>query len=707
MVPIPGPTAKTSIKYKCIELGSALSAIFRAHALKNLHKLNVNLRAVLIPGEESRYDESLKPWVRSSQLPGQARFQLNPTQQAALDGTAGPVTMVQGPPGTGKSSFISECFHQRIPPKAKVLVCTSTNKAIDSLISKLEDSGLEEMLTVGSPDRMGEAAQRYLMTSRLDRNPAIMKAEAILAKATNDRETHEQIVARLAKPQRPKKAKDGTEQNRGFVERQFNKLKQDLKHLKKSPGIVRLLAILGPEITSKIRTNKDLYEATDLFLKIPAELEDAALYEERQAAKKALKASIKLETDLVDQYDHLMSTAARRTFRRARVVACTAASAVHVIRRLNTAVAQNTDDDEGDETDLELTYVVLDEAGSMLEPDAIGCLIHGAKALLLVGDHHQLPPFTKWVGAEAAKYNVSLMERLARKKPKNIPSFMLKEQYRMHPSLGKVISDIFYDGNLSTAAMTASARQNPFPVVFYDQLEGKEGKKKSKESGGGGSSWQNPQEAEEVLKIVRMLTQHGGHAQSQINVLTFYNSQRFLIANRLKDAKLADVDCLSVDSMQGREIDIVVLSCVRTGGLGFLSNWRRINVALSRARESIYVVGNGNVLRQDRRWANALDAMLYVDNYTALRERYGKAVAYNAMKPVEVVPEDPAAAEPDDEDEWAAPPDANPDGEEVVSDWDDSGDDDDAVPDAVAPLAAAVSKVKLDDEDHDDWEDRA
>ena len=64
-------------------------------------------------------------------------------------------------------------------------------------------------------------------------------AQAILAKATNDRETHEQIVARLAKPQRPKKAKDGTEQNRGFVERQFNKLKQDLKHLKKSPGIVQ------------------------------------------------------------------------------------------------------------------------------------------------------------------------------------------------------------------------------------------------------------------------------------------------------------------------------------------------------------------------------------------------------------------------------------------------------------------------------------
>jgi len=66
---------------------------------------------------------------------------------------------------------------------------------------------------------------------------------------------------------------------------------------------------------------------------------------------------MKLESDLVDQYDRLMSTSARRTFRRARVVACTASSAVHVVRRLNTAVAQNTDDDEDAEADLELTYV--------------------------------------------------------------------------------------------------------------------------------------------------------------------------------------------------------------------------------------------------------------------------------------------------------------------------------------------------------------
>ena len=53
-------------------------------------------------------------------------------------------------------------------------------------------------------------------------------------------------------------------------------------------------------------------------------------------------------------------------------------------------------------------YVILDEAGAMIEPDAIGCLLHGAKALLLVGDHYQLPPFSKWSAAPTPFYNPNM-----------------------------------------------------------------------------------------------------------------------------------------------------------------------------------------------------------------------------------------------------------------------------------------------------------
>lgn len=683
-VPVPGPKTKTVTKYKCIEIGTALSAIFRVQALMNLGNLDSNLRSLLIPGEESRYDDSIQPWMKKDFV-GEPKFMLNPGQQVALDGVSGSITVVQGPPGTGKSSFISEAFLRRIPPSAKVLVCTSTNKAIDSLVSKLEDAGVTEMITVGSPERMGSKACHYLISERLDRDPALMKAEASLAKATNNRETCQQIVERLAKPQRPKKAKDGTEQNRGFVERQFNKLKQDLKNLKKTPGIVRLMGILGPEITVSIRTNKDLYEAAKLYLEVPAELEDAQLYEERSKAKKALEDAIKTEVELVDRFDEMKAQAARTTFRKARIVACTASSAVHVVRRLNSAVKENSDGgDEHGEVSVDLPYVVLDEAGAMLEPDAIGCLLHGAKALLLVGDHHQLPPFSKWDGASDAKYNVSLMERLSRRKSKKIPSFMLKEQYRMHSSLGDIISSTFYNSKLTTAASTKEARTNPLPCCFLNQTDGREEKAR------GATSWQNPTEVDAVWRLLKVLTQHGGHSQKQINVLTFYNGQRTLISNRLASAKLADVDVVSVDSMQGREVDIVILSCVRTGqgGLGFLSDWRRVNVALSRARESIFVIGAEDVLRTDERWTKVLDGFLQFDEFESLRTRYTKDILAGSMKPPVV--EDDGADEPEseDEDEWAKRDD------DVLSDWDASDDE-------------TPSKVELPEGDADDWEDLA
>ena len=130
-------------------------------------------------------------------------------------------------------------YNQRIPKSAKVLACTSTNKAIDSLVSKLESSGVSEILTVGSAESMGECAQNYLMPAKLARDPTIARAATILQKATTKREIEEQIVATLAKPKKPKKdKKSGKESNRGFVERQLGKLKADKKTIKKTPGIV-------------------------------------------------------------------------------------------------------------------------------------------------------------------------------------------------------------------------------------------------------------------------------------------------------------------------------------------------------------------------------------------------------------------------------------------------------------------------------------
>ncbi|KAF0687333.1 hypothetical protein As57867_020845, partial [Aphanomyces stellatus] len=98
------------------------------------------------------------------------------------------------------------------------------------------------------------------------------------------------------------------------------------------------------------------------------------------------------------------------------------------------------------------------------------------------------------------------------------------------------------------------------------------------------------------------------HPTLSINVICFHKPQ-YVALQRLCQAEpaLASVDVVTVDAMQGREADVVVLSCVRTDGqVGFLSNRPRINVALSRAKEALYIVGHGPTLRSNADWRKVL-----------------------------------------------------------------------------------------------------
>jgi len=131
-----------------------------------------------------------------------------------------------------------------------------------------------------------------------------------------------------------------------------------------------------------------------------------------------------------------------------------------------------------------------------------------------------------------------------------------------------------------------------------------------------GHATQNPIEAAEVATIVAHCVNYGGFQTEKVNVLTFYNAQRDLIEKLLKREGLAEVAVLSVDSMQGREADLVVLSTVRASGgmgLGFVADARRANVALSRARECMIVVGSADALRIERIWNSAIKGMQVSD----------------------------------------------------------------------------------------------
>eukprot|EP00927_Polykrikos_kofoidii_P026979 TRINITY_DN23904_c0_g1_i1.p1 TRINITY_DN23904_c0_g1~~TRINITY_DN23904_c0_g1_i1.p1 ORF type:complete len:1202 (-),score=289.10 TRINITY_DN23904_c0_g1_i1:89-3694(-) len=623
---------------ECVNVGTALSALYRAHSLCSVHKLQPSLRCALIPGYEPSSAEKERarrsPWKQLDFDDGvYSGIILNVGQQKALQAMDGPVAVVQGPPGTGKSSFITEAFLRRVPNGAKVLGCTSTNKAIDSLVSKFEAAGVTEMLVVGSADRVGEASKRYLMPQRLATDKIVAKSEVALAKVTQARELCEEAVTQAKKQRKPKKDADGKEDNRGFVERQLAKLSPtDKKPVRKTPGITRLLNIIG-KADATFASNAKLYAACKEHLDKPPDGEDEKAVELLRAANRELRAAEKAEEAAQVEVWRQKRNARGRVWRSARFVACTASSAAQVTRRILRTLVSESDDEDGGKDEAEAAQalsgkdgllfraVILDEAGAMLEPDAIGTLLHGAEAVLLVGDHYQLPPFSRWREGREFQYDVSLMERLSRNSVasggtvmKSVrgggamalalpPVTMLEEQYRMHPVISDAVSIAFYGGRLKTPACIVSSRRHPLP---FNWVEGG-GKETQPE---GATSWSNEAEADAASRLVRMFVEWSGHSQDTVNVLTFYNGQRTLIAGKLNKIGMRDVMVASVDSMQGREVDVVILSCVRTGldrrSLGFLSDWRRANVAISRARECLVVLGCWDTVRQDKYWATAL-----------------------------------------------------------------------------------------------------
>ena len=129
-----------------------------------------------------------------------------------------------------------------------------------------------------------------------------------------------------------------------------------------------------------------------------------------------------------------------------------------------------------------------------------------------------------------------------------------------------------------------------------------------------GTSYINSTEAEMILAMLNHLLLQNVKLTS-IGVITPYKGQRIYLQNflckslNLELSQLTSLEINSIDSFQGREKDFIILSTVRsskTGGIGFLNNERRLNVALTRAKFGMVVLGNAKVLKQNHFWNNLL-----------------------------------------------------------------------------------------------------
>ena len=294
-----------------------------------------------------------------------------------------------------------------------------------------------------------------------------------------------------------------------------------------------------------------------------------------QLRKREMELEIKINADLFEQ---------------ARVVSCTLIGSAYRLmerRRFST--------------------LFIDEAAQALEPACWAAILR-ADRVVMGGDHQQLPPTVKSLEAARGGLDDTLMQKVVALWPQCVS--LLTMQYRMNEDIMGFSSRWFYDGRLQAAPEVAQRQVSPLdtPLMWLDTSALDHSEHESR-----GNSRSNADEARLVIHTLRdyiemISPQKVESERIDFGIITPYRGQARLLRRLLKMQHYfrrlkRQITVGTVDGFQGQERDVIVISLVRAnaaGQIGFLRDLRRMNVAITRARMKLIIVGNAETLGHHR-----------------------------------------------------------------------------------------------------------
>jgi helicase MOV-10 len=283
------------------------------------------------------------------------------------------------------------------------------------------------------------------------------------------------------------------------------------------------------------------------------------------------------------------------------------------------------------------THIFIDECGQAMEPESlIPLLVANENAVVsFIGDPKQLGPIIRSPVALNYQLDRSLIEKFITWNEKSqqgvscCHTIMLQDSYRSHPAIMLLYSTLFYDKKLHAVgdhnithsmvywpgfALSVYGSHGRVPILFKHTL-GLE--KRTKDS----PSWFNETESEIVLKTVKDLLQFGVKCED-IGIITPYRKQVEHIKSKLQRS---DIQVGTTEVFQGKEKNVIIISTVRSQSqylnmdhkfkLGFLKNPKRLNVAISRARAALIMIGNANILSLDPHWRKLIEICIEMKAY--------------------------------------------------------------------------------------------
>ena len=235
--------------------------------------------------------------------------------------------------------------------------------------------------------------------------------------------------------------------------------------------------------------------------------------------------------------------------------------------------------------------LVMDEAGQCMEPFA-WLVFPMARRIVLAGDHWQLPPTVLSQAAAREGLSISILERAVNS---HYPLTLLSVQYRMRRSIAGFSSESFYEGKIETPGHLADLGIH---VTFIDTA----GSGTAEQPGENGASLRNEAELDIAARLLSMEIVDASMAA----FISPYAAQVAAARDVLPEATRIS----TIDSFQGQEMPVVIVSLVRSndeGVIGFLKDYRRMNVALTRAKESLFVIGDSATIGADPFYCDFLE----------------------------------------------------------------------------------------------------
>lgn len=542
-------------------------------------------------------------------------YELNPLQEEALQSAIryGPISLLQGPPGTGKTKFIASFVHYVLSNNSakNILLVSQSHDAVNNALQKVRELTLKTNMDV-SIVRVGLASM-VPDSLRLVQEDA--RRQDYREKFTAEiKERIRHIGTGMGLPMGYVNDAIEIRRSLGDIVERIESLKSDSANNSR-PGSStdnhlqtlhdRFIAIASSKFDWHVNTQVNLREQLDNFMDDVASRYGTLSPEKRRRFDQVIRLSSEFSNVLRNPRSNFTAFLARS----AQLVSGTCVGVgKHALGIVDGAY----------------DWVIVDEA-ARASPMEFVVALQAGKRILLVGDHLQLPP----------SYSLPVQDKTAqilgisRSEFRSINSFQraffssygkqvgrtLLKQYRMANAISRLVSNCFYEEALKVGREAPGPEYNQLPgylnreVVWIDTADFGRDSFHQPASKNDEGALINELEANLVVQVVRDILQSrplvelalaNKEVEPIIGVITMYAAQRDLIRKKLDQAEWAsDARGLftvgTVDSYQGKENRVIILSIVRNDSsptIGFLRDPERINVAMSRAKDRLVIIGS-------------------------------------------------------------------------------------------------------------------